>query len=65
MAIAKAKGRLRGKKPKLSPAQEKHLVAMVEAGEHTQSEVAELMNVSRATVHRAMQRARSMDAAGR
>ncbi|MGC0251255.1 recombinase family protein [Pseudactinotalea sp. Z1748] len=58
MAIARAKGRLRGRKPKLSPAQERHLVGLVEAGEHTQVEVAELMGISRATVHRAMQRAK-------
>ena len=28
MAVAKAKGRLRGKKPKLSPHQEAHLVEL-------------------------------------
>lgn len=28
MAVAKAKGRLRGRRPKLSPAQEKHLVEL-------------------------------------
>ncbi len=28
MAVAKAKGRLRGKQPKLTPAQEKHLVEL-------------------------------------
>ncbi|WP_434080737.1 recombinase family protein [Sanguibacter sp. Z1732] len=59
MAVARAKGKLRGRKPKLSPAQERHLVTLVEAGEHTQAEVAELMGVSRATVHRAMQRAQA------
>lgn len=64
MAVARAKGRLRGRKPKLSPAQERHLVALVEAGEHTQVEVAELMGVSRATVHRAMQRANAAAGAG-
>jgi DNA invertase Pin-like site-specific DNA recombinase len=35
MKIAKAKGRLRGKKPKLSPTQEAHLVKLHDAGEHT------------------------------
>jgi DNA invertase Pin-like site-specific DNA recombinase len=34
MQIAKAKGRLRGKQPKLSPAQEKHLVALHHGGTH-------------------------------
>lgn len=59
MAVAKARGRLRGKQPKLSPAQERHLVGLMRAGEHTTSEVAALMGGSRATVYRAMQRANS------
>lgn len=59
MAVAKARGRLRGKQPKLSPAQERHLVGLMRTGEHTTSEVAALMGVSRATVYRAMQRANS------
>ena len=58
MAVARSRGRLRGKQPKLSPAQERHLVGLVESGEHTTSEVAALMGVSRATVYRAMERAK-------
>src|SRR2546421_7244906 len=42
MKIAKAKGHLRGKKPKLSPKQEAHLMALHGAGEHTTAELAEL-----------------------
>ena len=57
MAVAKSRGRLRGKRPKLSPAQEHHLVGLIESGEHTTSEVAALMGVSRATAYRAMERA--------
>lgn len=57
MKIAKAKGRLRGKKPKLSTTQEKHLVDLHRAGRHTGAELAELFNVSRATVYRAVGRA--------
>lgn len=57
MAVAKAKGRLRGKQPKLSPAQERHLVSLLDSGEHTTSEVAALMGVSRGTVYRAKERA--------
>lgn len=57
VAVARSRGRLRGKRPKLSPAQEKHLVGLVESGEHTTSEVAGIMGVSRATVYRAMERA--------
>lgn len=54
MKIAKAKGRLRGKKPKLNARQEAHLVALHEAGEHTS---AELFGVARSTVYRAVERA--------
>lgn len=57
MAVARSRGRLRGKQPKLSSAQERHLVGLVESGEHTTSEVAALMGVSRATVYRAVERA--------
>lgn len=35
MAVAKAKGKLRGKQPKLSKAQETHLVSVHRAGTHT------------------------------
>lgn len=45
MAIAKTKGRLKGKQPKLSAAQRKHLVALDAQGQHTQSELAELFSV--------------------
>lgn len=34
MAVAKAKGRLRGKQPKLTPRQEAHLVSLARVGEH-------------------------------
>lgn len=58
MAVARSRGRLRGKQPKLSRAQERHLVGLVESGEHTTAEVAGLMGVSRATVYRAVERAK-------
>jgi DNA invertase Pin-like site-specific DNA recombinase len=57
MKIAKAKGRLRGKAPKLSVKQEAHLVALHKAGEHTSAELAELFGVARSTVYRAIERA--------
>jgi DNA invertase Pin-like site-specific DNA recombinase len=57
MKIAKAKGRLRGKAPKLSVKQEAHSVALHEAGEHTGAELAELFGVARSTVYRAIERA--------
>src|SRR5690606_23906132 len=57
MAVAKAKGRLRGKQPKLSKSQEVHLVTLHRAGSHTTGEIAELFGVARSTVYRAVQRA--------
>jgi len=57
MQIAKAKGRLRGKQPKLKPVAEKHLVETYRAGRHTTGELAEMFGVSRATVYRAVKRA--------
>ena len=57
MKVAKAKGRLRGKKPKLNPRQEAHLVALHNAGEHTGAELAEVFGVARSTVYRAGERA--------
>ena len=47
MAVAKAKDRLRGKQPKLSKAQETHLVSVHLAGTHTTVEPAELFGVAR------------------
>jgi DNA invertase Pin-like site-specific DNA recombinase len=58
MAIARAKGRLRGKQPKLSARQQTHLVQLHQSGQHTISELAELFSVSRPTVYRAPERAR-------
>lgn len=52
MAIAKRKGKLKGKQPKLSPKQQMHVCAMYESGEYTQAEIAELMGVSDRTVRR-------------
>lgn len=57
MAMARVKGRLKGKPPKLRPRQEAHLVKLFEAGQHTTTEIAELMVVSRSTVYRAVKRA--------
>src|SRR3954469_24502196 len=57
MKVAKAKGRLRGKQPKLTSTQEAHLVELHRAGTHTSAELAELFSVARSTVYRAIQRA--------
>jgi DNA invertase Pin-like site-specific DNA recombinase len=56
MRIAKAKGHLRGKQPKLTRRQEAHLVSLVHGGEYSTAEVAELFNVGRSTVFRAIER---------
>lgn len=60
MKVARAKGRLRGKRPKLSPRQEARLVSLHRAGNHTSSELAELYSVARSTVYRAIQRRRDV-----
>lgn len=57
MKVARAKGRLRGKQPKLRPKQEAHLVELHAAGRHTTGELAELFGVARSSVYRAVQRA--------
>ena len=64
MKVAKAKGRLRGKQPKLSRKQEAHLVSLVHSGEYSTLEVAELFSVGRSTVYRAIERQRIAARAG-
>jgi DNA invertase Pin-like site-specific DNA recombinase len=59
LAVAKARGRLKGKQPKLTPRQEAHLVQLHAAGEHAPAELAELFGVGRSTVYRALDRARA------
>ncbi len=56
MRVAKAKGRLRGKQPKLNERQEAHLVALHRGGEHSIAELGDLFGVTRSTVYRAIQR---------
>lgn len=58
MRVAKAKGHLRGKQPKLSKKQEAHLVSLIHSGEYSTAEVAELFSVGRSTVYRAIERQR-------
>ena len=61
MQIAKAKGRLKGKQPKLSTAQQKHLMEVYRAGTHSTTELAELFNVGRSTVYRTIARQLRVD----
>ena len=56
MAIARAKGKLRGKQPKLSDRQQRELCRMHATGEYSISDLAELFSVSRPTVYRTLKR---------
>ena len=56
MAIARAKGKLRGKQPKLSDKQQKELCRMHGSGEYSISDLAEVFSVSRPTVYRTLKR---------
>ena len=58
MKVAKAKGRLRGKQPKLKPNQAKHLLELHDSGNYTQAELAELFGVGRSTIYRTIDRMR-------
>src|SRR5450759_2482125 len=62
MKVAKAKGHLRGKQPKLNHRQEAHLVALLDTGEYTTAELADLFSVGRSTVYRAVERERVLKA---
>ena len=56
MAVARAKGKLRGKQPKLSARQQRELARMAGTGEYTIADLAEVFTVSRAIVYRTLQR---------
>lgn len=65
MAVARAKGKLKGKKPKLSDRRQTELRRMYDTGDYSISDLAELFDVSRPTVYRVLQRASSADTATR
>jgi DNA invertase Pin-like site-specific DNA recombinase len=56
MAIARAKGKLRGKQPKLSDKQQHELRRMHSTGEYSISDLADVFSVSRPTVYRTIAR---------
>ena len=56
MAIARAKGKLRGKQPKLTDRQQRELCRMHSTGEYSISEIAEIFSVSRPAVYRTLNR---------
>jgi DNA invertase Pin-like site-specific DNA recombinase len=50
MKVAKAKGRLRGKQPKLTVNQARHLLKLSDAGTYSTAELAELFSVGRSKI---------------
>jgi len=56
MAVARAKGKLKGRKPKLSTRQQQELRRMYDTGDYSVSDLAELFSISRPTVYRTLQR---------
>jgi hypothetical protein len=59
MAVAKAKGKLKGKQPKLSPMQNRELRRMYDTGDHPSSDLSDVFRVSRPTIYRTLARQRS------
>ena len=59
MKVAKARGRLRGKQPRLKLNQAKHLLERHDSGSYTRGELAELFGVGRSTVYRTIGRMRA------
>ena len=57
MAVARSRGRLKGKQPKLTARQQAELARMHATGEYTIAELMEVFSVGRATVYRALDRA--------
>lgn len=58
MAIARSRGRLKGKQPKLTPRQDALVLTRHESGDESAAEIATSFNVSRSAIYRAFQRAR-------
>src|SRR5271165_3557129 len=56
MAVARSKGKLKGKQPKLSARQQRELARMAATGDYTIADLAEVFTVSRSTVCRTLQR---------
>ncbi len=58
LQAAKAKGRLRGKPPKLDPSEQARLVDLHHNEGHSPEKLAEMFDVARSTVYRILERAR-------
>lgn len=61
MAVARAKGKLKGKKPKLSDRRQAELRRLHDTGEYSISDLAELFGVPRPTVYRVLARTKVVD----
>jgi len=64
MKVAKAKGRLRAKQPKLNHSPAAHLVALLKCGDYSTAELGDLFGVARFTVYRAVERERARNVIG-
>jgi DNA invertase Pin-like site-specific DNA recombinase len=62
MAVARAKGKLKGKKHKLSPMQSKELRRMYDTGDYSISDLGDVFQVSRPTIYRTLARQPSLTA---
>lgn len=61
MEVARRRGRLRGRQPKLTVAQERHVADLMQQRKHTPAEIAGLVGISRSTVYRIAQRAKTVN----
>jgi DNA invertase Pin-like site-specific DNA recombinase len=57
MAVARSKGKLKGKKPKLTARQQAELVRMRADGEYSIADLMEMFSIGRATVYHVLERA--------
>ncbi|MEV0386045.1 recombinase family protein [Nonomuraea sp. NPDC050643] len=57
MAIARSKGKLKGRAPKLTARQQAELVRMRASGDYSIADLMELFSIGRATVYRVLERA--------
>ncbi len=65
MAIARQNGKLRGKQPRLKPAQDREIRRMHDSGDYNVAGIAALFSVSRPTVYRSLDRTAASPASRR
>lgn len=58
LRVARAEGRLRGKPPKLDPAEQARLVELHHSEDRSPEDLAEMFGIARSTVYRVLERAR-------